>query len=143
MKIRYNLSIGGEKMKIIKLLENITKGKLENNTRIKVNNSIEIIYKCDEELQKYYFEDLLGKKIDIMNFFNCDFEFVVERVTKDIWDEVCESLNLNNDYNSNIEKGIGTSNKTNDKMAKFTISSLKDNSSKAPNSYGICLFMMT
>lgn len=56
-------------MKIGKLLENIAKGKLENYTKIKVDNGVEIVYRCDDENSKYYFEDEAGKKIEFFSFF--------------------------------------------------------------------------
>lgn len=110
-------------MKIGKLLENIAKGKLENDTKIKVDNGVEIVYRCDDEKSKHYFEDETGKEIDIMNFFLCDFEPVIERVNKDIWDEVYKSLN--NDDNSNIQKTIGTVNEGSKKFPRFTESMMK------------------
>lgn len=33
------------------------KGKLEIDTKIKINNTKEIVYKYDDLLQKHYFED--------------------------------------------------------------------------------------
>ena len=58
-----------------------------------------------------------------MNFFLCDFEPVIEKVNKDIWDEVYKSLN-NND-NSNIQKTIGTINEGSGKFPRFTESMMK------------------
>lgn len=121
-------------MKIGKLLENITKSKLENNTRIKVDNSMEIIYRYNDVLQKPSFEDVSGKEIDIMDFFHCDFEPVVEKKSKDIWDEVYKALNPNNEDSSNIEKSIGTSTEISDKFPRFSISMLKDKLEKNPDS---------
>jgi len=124
-------------MKVVKLLENIAKGKLESNTRIKIDNGIEIIYKYYEDIQKHCFHDITGKEVDIMNFFFCDFEPVVEKEKKDIWDEVHKALNSNSDNSSNIEKGIGISNETSFKIPKFSLSLLEE---KKTSSDGICLF---
>ena len=44
------------------------KGKLEIDTKIKINNTKEIVYKYDDLLQKHYFEDESGKQIDIMDY---------------------------------------------------------------------------
>ena len=127
-------------MKIAKLLENIAKEKLENNTRIKIDNGIEIVYRYNVETQKHYFEDISGKEIDIMDFFYSDFEPIFERVNIDIWDEVYNILNFNRDGNSNIEKGIGTSNEPIGKVPKFTISLLKGKLKSNSSSDSICLF---
>ena len=60
-------------MKIAKLLENIAKGKLENDTKIKVDNGIEIVYRCDDEKAKHYFRKIVwrvsrvGKKLRVRN----------------------------------------------------------------------------
>lgn len=72
-------------MKVGKLLENVMKGKLEIDTKIKINNTKEIVYKYDDLLQKHYFEDESGKQIDIMDYLLCDFEPVVEKYDKDVW----------------------------------------------------------
>ena len=69
-------------MKIAKLLENISKGKIENNTRFKIDNEKEITYIYDEELQKSYFIDDAGQEINIMNCLHCNFEPILEKKTK-------------------------------------------------------------
>ena len=112
-------------MKVAKLLENITKGKLESDTKIKLNTGIEIIYKYDDSLQRYYFEDNSGREINIMDYLLCDFEPVEEKVKKDIWDHIDEALNKNTSENSNIRRTIGSSNEGSGKFPKFTETMMK------------------
>lgn len=112
-------------MKIVKLLENISKGKIDSETHIKVDDGSEIVYKFDDQLGKYFFEDVYGNKIDIMNYFNCDFEPVIIHVNKDTLDMVDEELNKDVSENSNIRKTIGSSNEGNGKFPKFTMAMAK------------------
>ncbi len=113
-------------MKVGKLLENVMKGKLEIDTKIKINNTKEIVYKYDNLLQKHYFEDESGKQIDIMDYLLCDFEPVVEKYDKDVWDEIDEQLNPTTSDNPNIRKTLGTSNEGSGKFPKFTMSMIRD-----------------
>ena len=112
-------------MKIVKLLENITKGKIESETHIKVDDGTEIVYKFDDQLEKSFFEDIHGNKIDIMEYFNCDFELIITHINKDVWDTVDEKLNSDVSENSNIRKTIGSSNDGSGKFPRFTIEMAK------------------
>ena len=112
-------------MKIVKLLENITKGKIDSETHIKADNGTEIVYKYDDQLGKSFFEDINGNRIDIMEYFNCDFEPVIEHINKDILDIVDEELNKDVSENSNIRRTIGSSNAGSGKFPRFTIAMAK------------------
>lgn len=127
-------------MKIAKLLENITKGKLEDNSRIKVDNGVEIIYRYDEVLRKPIFEDVSGKEIDIMDFCYSDFEPVTEKTAEDVWDKVYKTFNSNGAGDSNIERGIGISVQISDKIPKFTLSMLKEKVESDPESDSIYFY---
>ena len=112
-------------MKIVKLMENITKGKIDSETHIKVDVGTEIVYKFDDQLGKCFFEDVHGNRVDIMEYFNCDFEPVITHINKDIWDTVDEELNKDVSESSNIRKTIGSSNEGSGKFPKFTIEMVK------------------
>ena len=127
-------------MKIVKLLDNVTKGKIENNAKIKVDNDIEIIYRYDQYSQKHYFEDTRGQEINILDFIGSNFELIVERTNNDIWDDVYQALNPNAGDNSNVERGIGTSGEPNEKIPTFTLSLLTKSNKENSDTDGIIFY---